>query len=60
MGLNSWGSRGKRGGSRRDGCFGGLGAAVISGMDGQWDPLVWHREMCVTGSLLHKKLDETF
>ena len=35
--------------------LGGMGIlgmqTVISGMDGQWDPTVQHREMCVIGSL---------
>ena len=33
---------------------------VIFGMDGQWDPTVQHREMCVIGSLSGTtELDET-
>ena len=33
---------------------------VIFGMDGQWDPTVQHREMCVIGSLCcTTELDET-
>ena len=42
--------------------FGGLGGmqTVISGMDGQWDSTVQHREMCVIGSLFcTTELDET-
>ena len=34
---------------------------VISGMDGQWDPTVQHKEMCVIGSLYcTTELDETW
>ena len=29
----------------------GIHTVVISGMDGQWDPTVQHREMCVIRSL---------
>ena len=33
---------------------------VLFGMDGQWDPTVQHREMCVIGSLCcTTELDET-
>ena len=33
---------------------------VIFGMDGQWDPTVQHREMCVIGSLsCTTELEET-
>ena len=33
---------------------------VIFGMDGQWDPTVQHRKMCVIGSFCCKtELDET-
>jgi len=33
---------------------------VIFGMDGQWDPTVQHREMCVVGSLCGTiEFDET-
>ena len=33
---------------------------VAFGMDGQWDPTLQHREMCVIGSLCCKtELDET-
>ena len=33
---------------------------VMFGMDGQWDPTVEHREMCVTGLLCcTTELDET-
>ena len=33
---------------------------VISGVDGQWDPTVQHRGMCVIGSLCcTTELDET-
>ena len=33
---------------------------VISGVDGQWDPTVLHREMYVIGSLCYTtELDET-
>ena len=41
--------------------FGGFWMqTVIFGMDGQWDPTVQHREMCVTGSLCcTTELDET-
>lgn len=44
-----------------DGHFGVLGMqTVIFGMDGQWDPTVQHREMCVLGSLCcTTELDET-
>ena len=34
------------------GILGVLGMqTIISGVDGQWDPTVQHREMCVIGSL---------
>ena len=34
------------------GILGVLGVeTVISGMDGQWDPTVQHRELCAIGSL---------
>ena len=39
--------------------FGGM-QTVISGVDGQWDPTVQHREMCMVGSLCcTTELDET-
>ena len=39
--------------------FGGM-QTIISGMDGQWDPTVQHREMCVVESLFcTTELDET-
>ena len=48
--------KGERGGSGMDGHLGFVlffffwMQTVIFGMDGQWDPTVQHREMCVTGS----------
>ena len=49
-------SLGVPGGKRRDWdgwAFWGFWGiqTVIFGMDGQWDPTVQHREMCVIGSL---------
>ena len=57
LGVPRWGM----GRSGRDGNFGCLGMqTVIFVMDGQWDPTVQHREMCVTGSLCcTTELDET-
>ena len=42
----------KRGENGMNRHFGGLGDAnCYSGMDGQWDPSVQHKEMSVIGSL---------
>ena len=48
--LGAPGGKGEGGGGM--GIWGGiLGMqTVISGMDGQWDPTLQHREMCETGS----------
>ena len=44
--------RGEREGSGIDGHLGGFwDANCYFGMDGQWDPTVQHKELCVTGSL---------
>ena len=53
-----------RGKGERVGWMGILGffliQTVIFGTDGQWDPTVQHREMCVIGSLCFTtELDET-
>ena len=51
---------GGRGGRGMDGHYGDLGCKLTFGMDGQWDPTVQQREMCVTGSLCcTTELDET-
>ena len=59
----TWGSRvGGKGREWEGWAFWGyLGMqTVISGEDGQWDPTVQHREMCVIGSLFcTTELDET-
>ena len=56
------GSRG--GGGEGVGGLGNRGVwgmqTVVSGMDGQWDSTVQHRELCVIGSLCcTTELDET-
>ena len=53
--------RGEWGGSKMDGHFGVFWMQTIkSGMDGQWDPTVQHRELCVIGSLCcTTELEET-
>ena len=51
----TWGSR--VGGGEGVGWMGILGIwemqTVLFGMNGQWDPTVQHREMCVIGSLCY-------
>ena len=49
----TWSSRGKRGGSGRNGHFGGLGAANCYTWNG-WatDPTVEHMEMCVIAHIV--------
>lgn len=46
--------QGRRGGSGMNGHFVGFGDVncyIWNRMDGQWDPNVQHREMCVIGSI---------
>ena len=53
--------KGERGGSGMGGHFaGGSMHTDIIGLDGQWDPTVQHRGVCVMGSLCcTAELDET-
>ena len=59
MAGQTWGSRGV---GREGQAFWGFGGiqTVISGIDGQLDPAVQYREMCVIGSLCcTTELDKT-
>ena len=52
--------KGERGGSGMDGHLGVFWMqTLVFGIDGQWDPTVQHREICVIGSLSCKTELET-
>ena len=52
--------RAARGSSKSRPICGGFGCKLMFGMDGHWDPMLQHRDMCVLGSLCcTTELEET-